>query len=122
MTGDALESTILDLERRFWAAAGDPDFYREWLADDGVMAFHIGVLDKGAVVDAMSGVSEWASFTIDDPVLTRVSDDVVALTYTTEAFGDGDDEPYRAAITSVYVRRDGRWLLILHHQSPMASG
>jgi hypothetical protein len=115
----SIEDTVLDLEGRFWMAAGDPDFYRENFADDGVMAFHIGVMGKEDVVDAMSGAEEWESYTIDDPRFVQVSDDVAALTYTTAAFSPGSDEPYEAAITSVYAYRDGRWLLVLHQQTPL---
>jgi hypothetical protein len=28
-------------------------------------------------------------------------------------------EPYRALMSSVYARRDGRWRLVLHQQTPI---
>jgi ketosteroid isomerase-like protein len=113
---------LLELERRFWGAAGDAAFYRMHFADDGLMAFHVGIMDKGEVLDAMRGTAEWESYTVDDLRFVQVSDDVAFLTYTTRAVAAGDPEPYVAAISSVYARRGGRWLLVLHQQTPQAIG
>lgn len=115
-----VEDQVLELEHRFWKAAGDPQFYRDRFADDGVMAFHVGVMGKDEVVDAMFGAEEWASYTIDEPRFVMVSDDVVALVYTTRAVPAGGTGTYEAAITSVYTRRGDDWLLILHQQTPLA--
>lgn len=113
------EEALLELEGRFWEAAGDVAFYRDNFADDGVMAFHVGIMGKGEVLEAMGGAAEWESYTFEDPRFVQVTDDVAALTYTTSAVAPGSEEPYEAAITSVYVRREGRWLLVLHQQSPL---
>jgi hypothetical protein len=113
------EEALLELERRFWEAAGDVAFYRDNFADDGVMAFHVGIMGKGDVLEAMGGAAEWESYTIEGHRFTRVSDDVAALTYTTSATAPGEDEPYVAAITSVYALRGGSWTLVLHQQTPL---
>ncbi len=116
-----IEETLLDLERQFWQAAGDSDFYRRGFADDGVMAFHVGIMDKNAILQAMEGAGEWAEFTIDEPRIVEISPDVASLTYATRARPAGSEEYYAAAITSVYVRRGGGWLLVLHQQTPLES-
>jgi hypothetical protein len=121
MPRDGLREELIALEREFWEAAGHPEFYEENLADDGVMAFSIGVMGKDAVVESMVGASEWASFTIDDPRVVELGEDAAALVYTTEAYGLGDSDPYRAALTSVYVRRAGRWSLAVHQQTPLVT-
>lgn len=111
---------LIELETAFWRAAGDPDFYRERFADDGVMAFHVGVMTKDQVVAAMVGADEWAAFTMDDLRFVEIADDVASLTYTTQAEPLGSPLLYRAAVTSVYARRDGNWTLVLHQQTPLA--
>lgn len=111
---------IIELERRFWEAAGDPAYYEERFADEGVMVFSVGVMDKQAVVASMEGAAEWPRFTIDDPKIIEITPEVVSLTYTTEAYQAGSDEPYRAGVTSVYARRGGGWRLVLHQQTPLA--
>lgn len=119
MARDGTLEELVALEREFWEAAGRPEFYEENFADDGVMAFSIGVMGKDAVVESMVGASEWASFTIDDPRLVELGEDAAALVYTTVAYAVGESDPYRAALTSVYVRRGGRWSLAVHQQTPL---
>lgn len=41
-TDSDLLATLLALERQFWGAAGNPDFYEEHFAAYGVMAFPFG--------------------------------------------------------------------------------
>lgn len=115
----SLRDELIGLERLFWESAGNPDFYQDRFADEGVMAFHVGVMTKPDVVASMAGAPEWASYTIDDPLVIEISDDVASLTYTTVAFSHDSAEAYRAALTSVYARRDGEWVLVLHHQTPL---
>ena len=119
MSREDLRNELISLERRFWESAGDPEFYSEYFTDDGVMAFNIGTMGKDEVVSSMEGAPEWASYTIDDPVLVELGPDAASLTYTAVAQSAGNDDVYRAALTSVYVRRDGRWLLAVHQQTPL---
>jgi hypothetical protein len=109
-------AVILELEARFWEAAGDPDFYRANLADHAVMVFPVGVLTKDDVVAAVTAAAPWIEYTIEHPLLVPLAEDVCSLTYTTVARRDTE---YRAAVTSVYLRVDGRWLLALHQQTPL---
>lgn len=113
---------LIGLEREFWGAAGKPEHYERRFADDGVMAFDVGVMDKPAVLAAVADSASWARFTLDDVRMTQITDDVVALTYTTTARTAGSDAVYQAVISSVYVRRNGEWLLVLHQQTPRRSG
>jgi Domain of unknown function (DUF4440) len=113
------QDQLVSLEERFWEAAGDPDFYREHFADDGLMALPVGLMTKPQVVQAMESASEWSDYTIDDLRWVDVGDDVAALVYTTTAKRDDSDGTYRAAVTSVYVNRGGEWQLVLHQQTPL---
>ena len=113
------ETRILELESAFWDSAGDPRFYRENFADDGVMALPDGLMTKAQVISAMEEATPWSRFSIDDVRFVDVGDDVTALVYTADAPRDGRDDGYRAAISSVYVNRGGAWRLVLHQQTPL---
>jgi hypothetical protein len=113
------ETRLLELESAFWESAGDPRFYRENFADDGVMALPDGLMTKAQVVSVMEEASPWSRFTIDDLRFVDVGDDVTALVYTADATRDDRDDAYRAAISSVYVNRSGDWRLVLHQQTPL---
>jgi hypothetical protein len=38
-----------------------------------------------------------------------------------EVVAPGTDEPYRALVSSVYVRTEGEWRLCWHQQTPVES-
>lgn len=110
---------IEELERHGWEALSGPDgaaFYEELMADDGLMVFPGLTLDKAATVRAIAGERPWAWFEMDD---VRVVDagDTAVVSYHATSQRDAQGE-YRARMSSVYVRRDGRWRLVLHQQSP----
>jgi hypothetical protein len=109
---------LLELERGFWGAAGDPGFYRRWFADDGRCVFGFGTLDKEATVDSMASATPWTEVDLHDVVIVPLGATAAALTYrATAARGD---EPYEAMVSSVYARGDEGWQLAVHHQTPVA--
>ncbi len=109
------------LEREGWAALTGPDgaaFYAEVMADDGLMVFPGMVLDKTATITAIAGAPPWQSFELDDVRQIMAASDSGIVTYRAKARRAGEDE-YVALMSSVYVRREGRWRLLLHQQSPI---
>ena len=114
-----LEREIEELERRGWEALSGPGgagFYDDAMADDGLMVFPGMVMDKPTAISTIREVQPWSTFELGD---VRVSgDDSAALvTYRAKAQRAGEPD-YEAVMSSVYVRRAGRWLLLLHQQSP----
>lgn len=112
------------LERRGWEALSSPDgaaFYDDLMADDGVMVFPGLVLDKSATIRAIAGERPWASHELADVRVIEATPDSGMVTYRATSQRKGED-PYRALMTTVYARRDGRWRLILHQQTPIPGG
>ena len=96
---------LVALERQGWAALADGrggEYYRENLTDGALMAFSFGLMDRQAAIAAMEQAPPWATFELIDP---RV------IEWTGQ-------EPYSAMISSTFGRRDGRWLLAFHQQTP----
>jgi len=114
----SVREQLLHLESQFWGAAGNREFYDAHFADDGLMAFTVGIMTKPQVLAAMAGAPSWSSFTVDDPRYVEVGDDVAAIVYATEAENERGEE-HRAVVTSVYVNRGGEWILVLHQQTPI---
>nr|WP_297429562.1 DUF4440 domain-containing protein [uncultured Actinotalea sp.] len=113
---------VLDVEVRGWealstGAAEATAFYREVLDDDVVMLLPGGLVLRGAdaVLPAL-GTDPWQGFAIADPEVRSPAPDVALLTYAVAAHRGGPR--YEALVTSVYARRDGRWRLVLHQQTP----
>jgi hypothetical protein len=109
---------LLELEERFWL--GDAGFYERSLDGDAVMVFAdpVGVMKKDAIVESIRSAARWQSVQMADLSWLQLSPDVALLTYRATAAREADAEPYRARTTSVYVRRDERWLLSFHQQMP----
>jgi uncharacterized protein (TIGR02246 family) len=112
------------LERQGWEALSGPSgaaFYEELMADDGLMVFPGLVLDKRDTLRAIAGERPWARFELSDVRVTRATPDAALVTYRAVS-QRGEEAEYRALMTTVYARRDGRWRLVLHQQTPLPGG
>jgi len=118
-----LEQTLVDLERAGWEALSKPRegarFYGEHLADDAVMVFGFGVLDRAQAIEAMASAAPWSSFRIEEPRVVELGDSAAVLTYLATAQREGDEE-YVGRTTSVYVHSKGSWRMALHQQTPVS--
>ena len=113
-----VKDELIQMEKGFWQAAGNAEFYRTHFAEDGHCVFAFGILDKDQTVAAIEAAEPWTTFEFGDVNATRITRGVATLTYTVQADRGGD--PYGATISSVYVERDGGWRLVLHQQTPVA--
>lgn len=112
---------LVALEREGWQALAEGRggaYYRDNLADDALMAFSFGVLGRGAAIEAMEQAPPWATFELVDPRVVELTDGSGVVVYRANAQRAGE-EPYSAVISSTFVRRDGRWLLAFHQQTPV---
>jgi len=108
------------LERQGWEAlsgVGGAEFYADLMADDGLMVFPGMVLSKAETIRAIAAAPPWAEFHLEDVRVVDAGPDIGIVAYQATARRDGE-APYRAFMTSTFVRRDARWQLVLHQQSP----
>jgi hypothetical protein len=121
----ALLESLRGLEEEGWKALSEglaAEFYEREMVEEAVMVLPMPVvLDKAEAVAAMSQAQPWASFRIQEPQLIRLGPDSAALVYRATAEREGSP-PYRALMTSTYVRRSGAWKLALHQQTPLPEG
>ena len=110
-----------ELEEQGWQALSSPDpvkFCEEWLADDAVLIVPGMVIDRATFLKALADEQPWAGHHIEQPRAVELTDDSAALVYRVTAQRDGQPE-FVALMTSVYVKRAGRWQLVVHQQTPM---
>ena len=112
-----LKDDLLTLERGFWDAIRDPDYYRANMAEDGLAVFSMGIMGKDAAIASTSGaeVAKWTDVELSNPQLVELTPESAVLVY--EGMAKRDGEPYAANCSSTYVKRGGRWLMALHQQS-----
>jgi hypothetical protein len=121
----AVENEIVELERRYWQALRDGDDVTPTkLSDDPCIvagAQGIASLDRYAVANMMKQASwKLERFEIDPDVKVRsLNDDVVVLAYKVreEIAVDSRLLKLEASDTSTWVRRDGRWVCVMHTEA-----
>lgn len=111
-----VESTLWERERRFWT--GGEEYYRRNLANEVLMVFPDLVLDRDGTIEAIAAAPRWMSVTFEQQRFVPLSDDAAAIHYRALARREDEPLPYQALATSLYVRRDGEWLLAIHQHTP----
>jgi Domain of unknown function (DUF4440) len=119
---NALKETLVKLEKQSWEAwkTRDGKFYEGFLSDDHVELGARGPFGKSTVVKFVgSPVCEVKSYTVDHFELTNFDGDTALLTYhaAQETTCAGKVVPSPVWVSSLYVKRDGRWLSALYQQT-----
>lgn len=113
---------LLALEHRGWKSLCEgtgADFYAQIMTPDAVMVLAHGlVLDRDAVRGSLNNAPPWDRYEIRDERLVQLTEDTAALVYTGHAFRAGEPE-FLALMSSVYIRRNGEWRLVLYQQTPI---
>ena len=110
---------IEELEKRGWEALSGTEgaaFYDDLMTEHGMMVFPGLTLDKRGTVRAIAGERPWDRYRLEEMRVAEAGDTAV-ITYRATSQREGEAE-YRARMSSVYARVDGRWRLVLHQQSP----
>lgn len=111
----------IEIERAGWESLCDGSgdrFYGEIMTDDGIMALANGsVMTRDDVVAALGEAPPWSSFEMDEIRTIELDRDAIALVYVGTGHRDGDAAPFVGVMTSIYVRREGRWRLALYQQT-----
>ena len=118
----ALERELIDLETRSWEAwkARDGDYFEWFLSDDHVEVGFGGVADKATVVATVrSPGCVVRSYDISGFKAQRLGDAVAVLTYhaAQDTRCGGAPVPSPVWVSSLYVRRDGRWVNAVYQQT-----
>jgi hypothetical protein len=113
---------LIELERAGWASLCDGTgdvFYGQTMTSDAVMVLANGsVMTRDEVVAALGQAPPWASYEMADVRVVPIGEDSAALVYVGTGHRDGDDPPFVAVMSSIYVKRDGAWKLALYQQTP----
>jgi hypothetical protein len=121
---EPLEQELMKLENEYWQAIKDRniDAAKRLTADPCIVAGAQGV----AKVDskAFTGIMQKATYTLNDfslsdPKVERLGEDVAVLAYRVHEDLTVDDKPVSidCCDASVWVRRDERWVCALHTES-----
>ncbi|MGO1193677.1 MAG: nuclear transport factor 2 family protein [Nesterenkonia sp.] len=114
---------LLDLEHRGWQSlceSSGADFYGQLMLDDGVMVLAHGyVFDRTQVIDSLNDAPAWSHYEITEPRLLELTAECAVLAYRGTAWRSDTEPVFRAWMSSVYVKQDGRWRLASYQQTPI---
>ena len=118
------DAAIRKLEAQSWEAwkARDGAFFEQFLSDDHVEIHAHGIAGKAAVVAGVrSPACNVRSYALGPLSVLRVSADAVLVTYRAEQDTSCGDArvPSPVWATSLYARRDGRWVNVMYQHTPV---
>lgn len=117
-----LKEQLVKLEKQSWKAWKDHDgkFFENFLSDDHVELGFGGASDKKQVVAGVaSGECEVRDYSLDSFALRMLGREAAILTYheTQETTCHGIAVPSPCWVSSLYMKRDGRWLNVFYQQT-----
>jgi hypothetical protein len=119
---NALKQTLVQLEKQSWDAwqKRDGKFYEHFLSEDHVEVGGSGRSSKTEVANFVgSPVCVVKSYAVNDFELTMFNEQTALLTYHAEQDTTCHGNPVTSPvwISSLYVKRKGRWLNALYQQT-----
>lgn len=122
-TSSADEAAVRELEAKSWVAwkGHDAGFFEQFLSEDHVEVHAYGIVGKAAVVDGVrSPACVVQAYSLGPLALTRVSADTILVTYRAEQDTTCGSQKVPSPVwaTSLYARRDGRWVNVLYQHTP----
>lgn len=113
----AIDQELMKLERGFWTE--DADYYRAHVDADCLLAFtEMAGVHSNEEIASQRGESNWKNIELDEKGFVRMSNDSAVLTYEVSAQRK-TGEPYKALVSTGYVKRNGDWKMAFHQQTPL---
>lgn len=112
-------SDVVANEKMVWDAlkAKNWDAFAAYLASDSLEIEADGVYDKAGSVKGVQAF-DFSKVELSDWKTTKVDDDASLVTYKVKDPGMKPDTSYH---TTMWVRRDGKWLALFHMGTPAAA-
>lgn len=119
----ALRPMLVEMENGAWVAwkARDGKHYDRFLSADHLDIHASGPVSKADVVELVgSPICVVRSYTLGDMQYSRISSDTAMLLYRVEQDTTCGSTPVTSPtwVTSIYVKRGGRWLNFLFESAP----
>ena len=120
----SLDAALIGLEKESWVAwkGHDGKFFASFLSDDHVELGFGGPAGKAAVVSMVaSPACSVQSYSVDRFTVTKFDSNTALVTYRADQTTtcNGAPVPSPVWVSSLYLKRGGRWLNALYQQTPI---
>jgi hypothetical protein len=117
-----LTRQLIEIERPLWT--NDPEIYGATFLPDAVLVFEkIGRMTLGAALTAIreenKAGKKWADVRLDDAATKELAPGLALLTYKAAARWNYEASPVRSFCSTLYLRKEARWRVAFHQQSPL---
>jgi len=117
------EDALISLEKQSWEAwqKRDGKFFQDFLSDDHVEVGQSGLAGKPAIVSFVGSlICKVESYKVDKFKVVFFDASFAVVNYFAEqdTTCNGVKVPSPAWMSSVYIKRNGRWLNALYQQTP----
>lgn len=108
---------IWEIEEKFWLKGVDT--FESHLDQKCLMALPepVGILAREEVLNSLKGIPRWSHVHFDSKHISQPSLNLVVAAYRVD--GKRGNSSYSAYCTSTYLKREGKWLLVQHQQTPL---
>ncbi len=117
-----VEARIIELEKAGWEAWKNKNaaWYQTNLAEDALQVNGGGVLNKSQILKITGTDCEIKSFSLDNFKFLMLDKNSALITFTGTQDGvcSGKTIPATVHASSVYVKRDGKWLNAFYTETP----
>ncbi|MFW2512911.1 nuclear transport factor 2 family protein [Demequina sp. SO4-13] len=116
------QEQLVALERHGWESLTNGharEFYDDVLADEAVMVFPFGVMERDDAIDGMAESRRWQDYELEDVTVHDLGEGLAVVAYRVRA-RRVEEPPFEAMLASTYVRSSEGWRMMLHQQSPSA--
>lgn len=120
---NSVEAQLIALEKQAWEAQKNRNgsFFQSFLSEDSIAVSATGVENKAQIIKFMSGSScELKSYSLDNFKLVMLEKNTAILTYKLmqDAICNGKALPATVWVSSLYVKRGGKWLGAFYQETP----
>lgn len=118
----SMENTLMTLEKQAWDAfgKGDGKFFESFSTDDFLIVDSNGIIAKADLIKIINTKPcDLKSYSFSDFKTTMLNKETVLVTYNAVQDGNcgGNAMPGKVAVSTVYVKRGGKWLGAFHQES-----
>jgi len=117
---DELKDELMAIERSLWK--NEPDVYGQTYIPEAILIFaEVGRIGRSEAVDAIRQENKagraWAAVNLDDVATLKLGDETVLLTYKAVARWNYEQVATNILCSTLYVKREGRWMVAFHQQT-----
>lgn len=120
MEPDELKDELIAIEWSLWK--NEPNVYHQTFIPEAILIFpNVGRIGRSEAVDAIREENRagraWAEVNLDNVAILNLEDETVLLAYRAAARWNYEKIATTILCSTLYVKREGNWMVAFHQQT-----